>query len=333
MTDAAGSGLNRAAVLLMCLGEEATARVFQELSDTEIHRLSTTMAGINHIPLRLKSEVLQLYQVAQQEVTGLFFKGNEFAKKSISASDSGQRGESLLNQHIMEIERKTFSSLAAMKPAMVADLLKKEHPQTIALILSTQDSEHSAEIVSQLPRDLQPEIVYRIATLEKVSLEVLAALECSLEQEIGETIVEKQKDFRGFDRAVDLLSNMKNEVNSAILERLADADDVLAEKIRRKMLTFEGLLDLDDRILQLVLREISNDSLVTALKNSSDRLKTKIFANMSTRAAEMIREDLAALGPVRLSEVEAMQQSIVRTAMRLKEQDALRADSGKKSEL
>ena len=325
------SGLQRAAVLLMCLGEETAARVFDQLSDDDIHRLTGSMAAIDHIPLSLKNSVLQQYIDDQQRSAGLYFKGNEFAKKSIHATRSADRTESLLSQHIAKIESKPFALLPSMKPQLVADIIHEEHPQTIALILSTQSSDYASEVIYCLPEEIQADIVYRIAKLEYVSVEILDTLEEYLEEEIGKMVHDTQKEIAGFDRAVELLSRMKHNLNISILGQLEDTDSDLAHRIRKKMFTFEALADLDDRILQSILRRINNESLALALKTASDKLKQRFFSNMSSRAVEMIRDDLDTLGPMRLTEVEAMQQSIVKTAMKLQEEDSLTSDNGKEN--
>jgi flagellar motor switch protein FliG len=216
--------------------------------------------------------------------------------------------------------------LSAIKPQLVASIIQGEHPQTIALILSTQDSTYGSEVVSLLPEDVQAEIVYRIAKLEHVSQKVLDTLEAYLVEEIGKMGHGSQQEIDGFDQAVKLLSKMKHTLNTTILGKLEETDNELVQNIRKKMFTFEALGELDDRILQSILRRISNDSLALALKTASDSLKQRFFSNMSPRAAEMIRDDLEALGPVRLSDVEAMQQAIVKTAMRLQEESSLSAN-------
>lgn len=325
------SGLQRAAVLLMCLGEETAARVFDELSDDDIHLLTGSMSAIDHIPLSLRNSVLQQYIDDQQKSAGLYFKGNDFARKSIHATQSRERTESLLNQHMAEIESRPFALLSSIKPQLVADIIFEEHPQTIALILSTQSSDYASEVISCLPEDLQADIVFRIAKLEYVSVDILNTLEEYLEEEIGKMVNDTQKKIAGFDTAVELLSRMKHNLNTSILGQLEETDSDLAQRIKKKMFTFEALSDLDDRILQSILRRINNESLALALKTASDNLKQRFFANMSSRAAEMVRDDLDALGPVRLTEVEAMQQAIVRTAMKLQEEDSLTSENGKQN--
>ncbi len=210
-----------------------------------------------------------------------------------------------------------------MQARMVASLLEREHPQTIALVLSTQHVQHASEILSCLPEELQADVVYRIAKLEKVSPDVITQIEEALQREIGRGVGKEQKQVGGIDKVVDLLGHLENNLDSEILDTIEETDIDMAEEIRKKMFTFENLLALDGRSLQMILREVNNDSLTMALKTASEEMKEKIFSNMSARAADMIRDDLDAMGPVRLSEVEAMQQSIVKIAMKLEEEGKL----------
>ena len=327
------TGINKSAVLLIHLGEKATAKIFQELSDDEVRKLTRAMAAIDHIPEDIKHKVFDMFSDAQLEYAGLFVRGNEFAKNAITATNEGDRTEMLLEQFISGTESRSLETISLMQPQMVAGLLEKEHPQTVALILSTQHVEHASEIMAHLPEDMQADVVYRIAKLDKVSPEVLSNIEDALNREIGLVAGKEQREIGGMTKVVDMLGNMKNNLDADILEAIEETDAEMAEEIRKLMFTFENLIALDGRSLQMILREVNNDSLTLALKTASDEMKEKIFANMSARAADMIRDDLDAMGPVRLSEVEAMQQSIVKIAMKLEEEGKLVLGSGGGDEL
>ncbi len=316
------TNMKRAAILLVCLGEDVAARVFQEFTDEEIRRVTKAISSIHHIPSELKDEVLENFTQAKNKYAGLFVKGSEFAKTALAKTES-DRAQELLNQFISGTESKPLETIALMQARMVASMLEKEHPQTIALILSTQQVQHASDILSHLPEELQADVVYRIAKLEKVSPEVITGIEEALNRELGRSIGREQKQVGGIDKVVDLLGHLQNNLDADILETIEDTDAEMAEEIRKLMFTFENLVTLDGRSLQMILREVNNDSLTMALKTASDEMKEKIFANMSTRAADMIRDDLDAMGPVRLSEVEAMQQSIVKIAMKLEEEGKL----------
>ncbi|MDR3089194.1 MAG: flagellar motor switch protein FliG [Desulfobulbaceae bacterium] len=327
------SGVNRAAILLICLGEEATARIFSELSDDEIRRVTRAMAVIEHIPQQSKEKVIEQFRRSQANYSGMFVKGKDFAKKSLQSIPTPERGRYLLDQFVSNDESKNLETIAMMQPRMVAGLLEKEHPQTIALVLATQEVSHAAEILSQLPEATRPDIVNRIAKIEKVSPDVLGRIEDAIQREIGLVAGREERQVGGIDRVVEILGGMKNNLDTDILEKLEETEPELTEDIRKKMFTFEDLVSLDGRSLQLILREVNNDSLTLALKTASDEMKDKIFANMSARASEMIKDDLEAMGPVRLSEVETMQQTIVKIAMKLEEEGKLVLGGGGGDEL
>jgi flagellar motor switch protein FliG len=327
------TGLNRVAVLLICLGEVATSKIFEELSDDEIRLVTRTMATIDHIPLDVKEKVFANFRDSQKRFAGLFVKGGDFARKAIAATAGEQRANFLLDQFVSGTETKSLETIALMAPRMVAGLLEHEHPQTIALVLSTQHIEHSAEILTNLPEAIRSDVVYRISKIEKVSPEVISRIEDALHREIGLVTGRAHKKVGGIDAVVGILNHMKNNLDSEILEEMEQNDPEMAEEIRKKMFTFENLIALDGRSLQMILREVNNDSLTLALKTASEQMKDKIFANMSNRAAEMIKDDLEAMGPVRLSEVELMQQSIVKIAMKLEEEGKLVLAGGGGDEL
>lgn len=327
------TGLNKAAVLLMCLGEEASAKIFEELSDEEIGLVTRCIATIDHIPEDVKEQVFKSFEESQRRFAGLFIKGSEFAKKAITAIEGSERTDDLLDQFISGTETRPLETIALMQPTMVAGLLEKEHPQTVSLVLSTQHVAHASEILSHLPEEIRADVIYRIAKIEKVSPDVIAKIEDALHREIGLVGSKKQSQVGGVDKVVDILNNLKNSMDSDILDDIEESDPDMVEEIRKRMFTFENLTSLDGRSLQMILREVNNDSLTMALKTASDEMQEKVFANMSARAADMIRDDLEAMGPVRLSEVEAMQQSIVKIAMKLEEEGKLVLGSGGGDEL
>ncbi len=322
------TGLNRVAVLLICLGEEATAKIFEELSDEEVRQVARTMATINHIPVDIKEKVFANFRDAQNRFAGLFVKGEDFAKNAITATPGEQRSNFLLDQFLSGTESKSLETIALMAPRMVAGLLEHEHPQTVALVLSTQHVEHAAEILTHLPETIRADVAYRISKIEKVSPEVITRIEDALHREIGLVSGKAHKKVGGIEAVVGILNHMKNNLDADILDEMEQQDPEMAEEIRKKMFTFENLIALDGRSLQMILREVNNDSLTMALKTASEQMKEKIFANMSSRAADMIRDDLEAMGPVRLSEVELMQQSIVKIAMKLEEEGKLVLGTG-----
>ncbi len=317
------SGVEKAAILLLCLGEEASAAIFAELDDLEVRMISRCMMSIDHVPAEVAREVLNECRQIQNKNVGLFINGNDFVRRAIAGSGDEDRAEHLLEAVDSGTEGRPLETISMMQPRMVASLLESEHPQTIALILSTQKSDHAGRVVSFLPEDLQADVMYRIAKIDRVSPEVIAQIEDALQREIGVVVSREQKQVGGIDKVVEILGRLDKGGDRAILASLETTDPDMAETIRKKMFTFDDLVQLDNRSLQMVLREINNDTLTLALKTASEDIKEKIFGNISQRAAEMIQEDLEAMGPVRVSEVEAMQQAILQVALKLEEEGQL----------
>lgn len=317
------TGAEKAAYLLICLGEEVTAEVFKELKDEEIRWISSYMKNVDHVPADLAKEVVNQYRNTQAEYAGLFVDGSDFMTKALTSTGDDDRVESLLEDLNSEFDGKPLETISMMEPRMVADLLKNEHPQTVALILSTQKAEHTGQVLGYLPEDLRSDVIYRIARIEKVSPEVIHQIEDALQREIGGFVKRDQHHVGGVDKAVEILTRMERGMEQEILSGIEAMDMETAEKMRNLLVTFEDLHKIDNRGMQKILREVRNEELTLALKTAPDNIKEKIYQNISERAADMIAEDLEALGPVRLSDVERAQQGIVKIALRLEEEGQL----------
>ncbi|MDD4457986.1 MAG: flagellar motor switch protein FliG, partial [Syntrophotalea acetylenica] len=239
-------------------------------------------------------------------------------------SGNAERAKKLMAQVSIGMEQlessaRPLETIAMMDPRMVASLLGSEMPQTVAVILSTQRVDHAAKILSFLPEEAQSNIMFRIAKIDKVSPEVLGQIESALQQEIRVVAHKEQHQIGGIGKAVEIINHLGSGADRSILVNIEKTDRMLAENIRKQMFTFEDLAKMDGRTMQVLLREVNNTQLTMALKSASDDLKDKVFDNISERAAEMIQDDLEAMGPVRLSEVESIQQEIVKIALRLEE--------------
>jgi len=313
-------GVEKAAILLFCLGEEATAKVFRELDPTEVRSISRCMMNMDHVPPEVAQQVLEEYKSKQAESSGLFVRGGEFYKNAILGAVDSEQAELLIDQVEAGSEGRPLETIAMMDPKMVASLLESEHPQTVALILSTQKAEHTSRIISLMPEEVRPEIMFRIAKTEKVSPGVISEIEDALQREIGVVVGQERRSLGGIDKVVEILGKMEKGTDKDILANLEVRDGEMAEEIRKKMFTFENLAGLDGRSLQMILREIDNDTLTIALKTASEDMRGKVFSNISQRAAEMIQEDLEAMGPVRLSDVEQKQRNIIQIALKLEEE-------------
>ncbi len=314
------TGAKKAALLLLCLGEEATGKVFEALDDAEVREISRCMMEIDHVEPSLAREILEEFKTARGGDIGVYLRGEEFAKHAILSGSNNERASYLIDQVTAGIEGRPLETISKMHPRMVAGLLEDEHPQTMALILSTQKEDHTSRILSELPDELRGEVMYRIAKLENVSPEVISQIEDALQREVGVVVGRDHKQVGGLEKVVDILSNMEKGADQVILTSIEATDPEMAEKIRRMMFTFEDLALIDNRGMQAILREVSTDMLTLALKTASDNIKEKIFSNISQRAADMIEEDLEAMGPRKLSEVEAMQMEVVKVALKLEEE-------------
>ncbi len=313
------SGAKKAALLLLCLGEEATAKIFEALDDSEVREISRCMMDIEHVDPNLAREVLEEFKEARGGDIGIYIQGEEFAKHAILSGSDNDRAQYLLDQVSAGIEGRPLETISKMHPRMVAGLLENEHPQTVALILSTQKEDHTSRILAELPDDKRGEIMYRIAKIDNVAPEVISQIEEALQREVGAVVGRDRKQVGGVEKVVEILGKMDKGADQVILTSIEAVDPDMAEEMRRMMFTFEDLASIDNRGMQAVLREVSTDMLTLALKTASDAIKQKIFENISQRAADMIIEDLEAMGPRKLSEVEVMQMEVVKVALKLEE--------------
>jgi flagellar motor switch protein FliG len=317
------TGAEKAAYLLLCLGEETTAAVFKELNNDQIRLISNFMQGVEHVPADLARQAVDHYRKTQEEYAGLFVDGKDFVNNALISTGDNKRAESILEDLNSEFDGKPLETISMMEPRMVAGLVQNEHPQTISLILSTQKAEHTGRILMYLPEDLRSEVVYRIAKIEKVSPDIIHQIEESLQREIGGFVKNEQQHVGGMDKVVEILTRMEKRVEQNILTGIEQMDPETAEKIRNLLFTFDDIHVIDNIGMQKILREVKNETLTLALKTASEVVKEKIFQNISERAADIIHEDLEALGPVKLSDVEQAQRSIIKIALRLEEEGQL----------
>lgn len=327
------NGAEKAAYLLLCLGEETTSEVFKELKKEEVLIISNYMKGIEHVPAELAKQAVQNYRKTQEEYAGIFVDGKDFVNNALTSTGNKEWTESILEDLNSEFDEKPLETISMMEPRMVAGLLQNEHPQTVALILSTQKAEHTGKILLYLPEDLRSDLIYRIAKIEKVSPEIIHQIEEALQREIGGFVKKEQQHVGGVDKVVEILTRLEKGAEQRILNAIEEMDQQTAEKIRNLMFTFDDLLLVDNIGMQKILREVKNETLTLALKTASESIKEKIFQNISEGAADIISEDLEALGPVRLSDVEQAQRSIVRIALRLEEEGQLILTGGGKETL
>jgi flagellar motor switch protein FliG len=317
------SGAEKSAYLLVCLGADTTTAVFKELKDEEVRLISNFMRGVEHVPADLARQAVDHFRKTQEEYAGLFIDGKDFLNNALISTGDNKRAEAILDDLNSEFEGKPLETISMMDPRMVAGLLQNEHPQTVSLILSTQKAEHTGRILLHLPEDLRSEVIYRIAKIEKVSPDIIHQIEEALKREIGGFVKNEQQNVGGMDKVVEILTRMEKSVEQNILAGIEQLNPETAEKIRNLLFTFDDIHVIDNIGMQKILREVKNETLTLALKTASEVIKDKIFQNISEGAAAIINEDLEALGPVKLSDVEQAQRSIVKIALRLEEEGQL----------
>jgi len=310
-------GLEKSAMLLLSLGTDAAAEVLKHLGPREVQKLGHAMAAIKSVPRDKVTELIG-------ELHGHTAKGSplsadeDMIRAMLTKALGDDKAANLIGRILQGGDTAGIESLKWMDAATVADLIKNEHPQIIATILVHLEFDHAGEILKFFTERLRNDVLLRIATLDGVQPTALRELNDALTRLLaGASTNVKKAAMGGIRHAAEILNFVGQAAETAIVDNVREYDPDLAQKILDEMFVFENLLDVDDRGIQLLLREIQSDSLILALKGASPELRDKIFKNMSQRAAEMLKEDLESKGPVRLSEVEAEQKEILKIARRL----------------
>ncbi|MBK1690691.1 flagellar motor switch protein FliG [Ectothiorhodospira mobilis] len=314
------AGPDRAAVLLMSLGEEAAAEVLKHMGPKEVQRIGTSMASLNNVSKSEVGEVLDDFVTTVEEQTALGMGSDDYIRSVLTSALGKDKADGVIDRILLGRNSKGLESLKWMDPRAVAEVIRLEHPQIIAIVLSYLDPDHAAAVLSFLPERAQPDVLMRIATLDGVQPSALQELDEILERQFAGNMNVKSSSVGGVKSAANILNFVDSSKEGLILDKVREVDEQLSQKIQDLMFVFANLAEIDDRGIQALLREVSTDSLVLALKGADDTLKEKIFKNMSKRAGEMLQDDLEAKGPVRLSEVEAAQKEILSIARRMAEE-------------
>lgn len=314
------NGADKAAILLLYLGPDATSQVFEHMEDNEIKRISQSMARLGHVSRPVIMDVVKEFTDITNPETGFFSQGEEFVRKILEQALGPQKAEMLLRELNTTNYTDMVDVLSDMDGKTVANFLSQEHPQTIAVILAKLKPKQTSEIVGFLPQELQAEVVMRIADVDQVSPEILGEIDDVIRRELTSVGAVQRYKVGGVEKVVDMFNHFDRSREKQILDKLDVLKPPLAEVIRKHLFTFEDFVGLDDRGIQAIMREVSNDTLTLALKAATDDLKEKIFRNISSRAAEVIREDLEVMGPVRLSDVEKAQSEIIKIVRKMEEE-------------
>lgn len=311
-------GIQRSAILLMSLGEEEAAEVFKFLGPKEVQKLGAAMANLQNVTRSEVDTVLDEFRKDAESQSGLGVDSSEYIKSVLNKALGSDRAANLIERILHGGDTAGIESLKWMDAAAVAELIKNEHPQIIATILVHLDRDQASEILSFFVERLRNDVILRVATLDGIQPTALKDLNDVLTRLLtGSSNSIKKAAMGGTRVAAEILNFMPAALETTVIANVRDFDPEIAQKIQDEMFTFDNLIDLDDRAIQLLLREVQSESLIVALKGTEPDLRERIFKNMSTRAAEMLREDLDAKGPVRVSEVEAEQKEILKIVRRL----------------
>ncbi len=314
------TGPQKAAIFLMLMGDDFASEVYKFLDEEDIKRIGVEMAKIEYIPSEVAKRVLEEANIeAKDLLSNINISPDEFLKKSLIEA-YGEKGKSLYEEIKKEIGPDTFKKLKKLDPKTIASFLASEHPQTIAIILVHLEPEQSGQVLQLLPDKVRGEVLLRIALLDKVDPEIVKEISDALEEELKSVGGALGKKFGGPEKAAEILSHAGRELEDELLSEVEDENPTLAEEIRKYLFTFEDFLNVDDFAIQTLLREISTDDLKLALKGAPPELREKFFRNMSKRAADLIKEELEMMGPVRITEVEKAQVNIIRIAKKLEQE-------------
>lgn len=309
------SGYEKAAILLLAIGETAAVEVLKVLDQKDIRQIGAYLGALVNVGQEEHRLVLKEFRELAG-TSGLSVEGKAYLSKILNAALGKDKARRILSS-LNTSENAGFETLKSLDAASIANLLSIEHPQTGALVLANLESDQAGQILSLLPVHKRDAIVYRLATTEEVSPNMLDELNWVLQEELRLGSSKNAVAIGGTGLVAEILNSVKRNVEGEILTALEAKDPDIAEEIRGKMFVFEDLEHIDDRGMQELLREVSKEELLLALKPVEGPLRDKFFRNMSSRAAESLREDMETRGPVKLSDVEASQQNIIKTVQRL----------------
>ncbi len=321
-------GVEKSAILLLSLGQDEAAEILKNLGPKEVQKIGHAMAALKQVPRERIEAVIGEFQEHAAKGAPVAVD-DEIIKAMLTKALGDDRAANLIGRIMQGGDTAGIEGLKWMDAPTVADLIRNEHPQIIATILVHLEFDHAGEILKHFTERLRNDVLLRIATLDGVQPAALRELNEALTRILaGASANVKKAAMGGVRHAAEILNFVGQQVETTVIDNVREYDPELAQKILDEMFVFENLMDVDDRGIQLLLREIQSDSLILALKGASQELRDKVFKNMSQRAAEMLKEDLESKGPVRLSEVEAEQKEILKIARRLADEGQIQLGGG-----
>lgn len=321
-------GVDKAAILLLSLTEEDAAQILKHLEPKQVQKVGMAMASIEDLSQAKISAVHNLFIEQIQSFSTIGFQSEDFIKKALTAALGEDKAASLIDQIVMGSGAKGLDSLKWMDSKQVANIIRNEHPQIQTIVLSYLEPEQSAEILAQFPEKVRLDLTMRIANLEEVQPAALQELNEIMEKQFAGQAGAQAAKMGGLKAAADIMNYLDTNIEGQLMDSIREHDEEMSQQIQDLMFVFENLIDVDDRGIQAILREVQQDVLMKAIKGTDDALKEKILGNMSKRAADMLADDLEAMPPVRISEVEAAQKEILSTARRLSDAGEIQLGGG-----
>ncbi len=318
----------KAALLLLAVGQDRAAQVLKNLGPKEVQAIGTTMAKLNGITSEMVDQVLEEFIVTIKNQTGLGLNSDEYIRNVLTNALGADKAANVIDRILIGANSKGIEQLKWMDTRAIADLLRTEHPQIIAIVLTLLDSDQAADVLSLLPENRRSDILMRIASLETVQPAALRELDEVMEKQLTGSDGMKSSSIGGIDAVAEIINFLDGAISETVIDEINESNADLGQQIMDKMFVFEDLITVDDRGIQTLLREISTDQLLLALRGVNDELRDKIFGNMSRRAAEMLKDDLEASPPVKLSEVELAQKEILGIAKKLSDSGEIALGGG-----
>jgi len=313
------TGKQKAAILLITLGPEVSAHVFKHLRDEEIEQLTLEIANVRKVDAEEKEAIMREFHEICLAQEYILEGGIAYAKEVLEKALGPQRAIDILNRLTATLQVRPFDFARKADPSQIFNFIQNENTQTIALVLSYLSPDQASVILSSLPQDKQADVARRIALMDSTSPEVISQVEKVLEQKLSSTVTQDYTSAGGIEAIVQILNGVDRSTERTILDALEIQDPELAEEIKKRMFVFEDIVNLDNRSIQRIIRDIENTDLMLALKVASEEVREVIFRNMSKRMAETFKEEMEYMGPVRLRSVEEAQTRIVATIRRLEE--------------
>jgi flagellar motor switch protein FliG len=311
------SGTERAAILLMTLGEQNAAEVLKHMGAKDVQRVGTAMAQLANVSREEVSGVLTSFTTTVENQTSVGVGSDDYVRKVLINALGEDKAGGVIDRILLGRTSKGLESLKWMEPRAIAEMIRLEHPQILSIVLAYIDPDQAAEVLVHLPEWLRADVIMRIATLDGIQPSALNELDEMMEKQFAGNGGSQSSSLGGPKIAANILNFMDGSVESGVMAVVRKVDDALGARIQDLMFVFGNLIDVDDRGMQELLRQVPGDQLLLALKGADEALKQKIFKNMSQRAAEMMRDDLEAKGPVRLADVEAAQKEVLAVARKL----------------